>query len=107
MSVASAVYGQPPARRLQSRTSASVASRIRVGDYPFLLSKNLNQMTIEDLLHSYMLAAYLIEGRPDDVVKLLRSFGEKIPPAQAVGEVLDMTLPGLETRVVRWARERK
>lgn len=72
-----------------------------------LLSRNVNKMTIEDLLYSYALAAFLIEAKPAELSQLLHKLGSGVPPETAVQSALGMDLTKLEQRLRRWLGERR
>ena len=71
------------------------------------LGRDVNAMTTEDLLVSYLLARYLIEGRRADVADVLRSAGKGEAPETWVESRLGMTVDGLDRRLRRWVRESK
>jgi hypothetical protein len=75
-------------------------------DLRLLLGKDVNQMDTEEMLYSFVLAAYCLEGRERDVAPLLRAFGkEKLPPDDAVRKGLGLGIGDLEQRVRRWLDE--
>ena len=84
-----------------------VLSKEPAPDLGKVLAKDMAAMGVDDLLVSYALAAYLIEGRPDSVASLLQSAGEGKPAAEAVQATLGLTVPELQTRLVQWLKERK
>ncbi len=72
------------------------------------LNKNVNALTSEELLFSYVIAAYLLEGRPDETPELLRRIGERsAPQAQVIEEVLGMDVDAFDARVRGWLAERR
>jgi hypothetical protein len=79
-------------------------------DHPKLadvLQKGVDAMTVKDLLYAYAFSAYLIEGRPGDVVGILRRIsGNKSPTADVLASVFHMDMDTLEARVDRWLAER-
>jgi hypothetical protein len=74
-------------------------------DLRLVMSKDLNQLTIEDVLCAHALAAYLIEGRPDDVVSFLNAVGKGMPMDKVVNEHLRTSVEGLARRLWRWLEE--
>jgi hypothetical protein len=72
-----------------------------------VLGRDLTTMGVEDVLVSYALAAYLVEGRPDAISSLLAAIGADTPPPEAIQKSLGMTVPELQERLVRWLSERK
>ena len=76
-------------------------------DLATVLGRDLNEMKVEDLLFSYVLAAYLIEGRPDQVGPLLKRIGAGADPGMAIRQVLGLELDQLTARVQRWLSERR
>jgi len=73
----------------------------------FVMGKTVNNLTTEDLLFSYVTAAYLLEGRPKETPELLRRVGAGTAPQQAVEDVLGMNVMELDARVRRWLTERR
>jgi hypothetical protein len=76
-------------------------------DLATVLGRDLSTMGVEDVLVSYALAAYLVEGRPEAIPVLLKAVGEDVPPADALHTALGLTVPELQERLVRWLSERK
>ena len=74
-------------------------------DLRVALGRDVNAMTTEDLLVSYLLARYLIEGRRADVADVLRSAGKGEAAEAWVASRLGMTVEGLDRRLRRWVRE--
>jgi hypothetical protein len=73
-----------------------------------LLENDVNKMGIEDMLCAYALAAYLLEGRPEEAPEILREIGLiKQTTAQAIQNVLHMDASQVEERLHRWLTERK
>ncbi len=79
-----------------------------------VMRRDPNDMTMQDMLASYALCAYLIEARPADAAKLFQRAGENAQspsaatdPVQAVKEILGLTIPELEDRLRRWLKERR
>ncbi|MDA1263605.1 MAG: hypothetical protein O2816_00840 [Planctomycetota bacterium] len=71
----------------------------------FLLGRSVDTMRDEDLLLSYALAAYLLEGRPDDVPRILRRVGAGEHPVTVFEDVTGFAMPDLERRLQRWLQE--
>lgn len=71
----------------------------------FLLGREVNTMRDEDLLASYVLSAYLLEGRPDDTPRILRRIGAGEHPVLVFEEVTGLSMPDLEARLMRWLDE--
>lgn len=76
-------------------------------DLAKVFQEDLARMTVDDVVVSYALAAYLIEGRSSSVPALLKSIGEGTSTADAVQATLGMTVPELQARLVQWLKERK
>ena len=72
-----------------------------------VLGRDLSTMGVEDVLVSYALAAFLVEGRPEATPVLLKAVGQNVPPADAIQSALGLTVPELQERLVRWLSERK
>jgi len=71
----------------------------------FLLGRDVDTMRDEDILVSYALAAYLLEGRPDDASVILRRIGAGEHPVAVFERVTGASLPQLELRLRRWLDE--
>ena len=71
-----------------------------------LVGRSVNSLTTEDMLLSYVLAAYLVEARPEEAVVLLRRIGAGESSQAAVESVLDLDLAQLGRRLRRWLDER-
>jgi hypothetical protein len=76
-------------------------------DLGSVLTSNLNEMRVEDLLFSYVFAAYLIEGRPEQVTPFLERVGSGVAPEVAIRQLLGLELDQLTDRVQRWLGERR
>jgi len=72
-----------------------------------LLLRGVDQMTVPDLLVSYALAAYLLEGRPQATPELLARIGADQGPVEAFRAVLGFEPDELEDELVRWLGERR
>lgn len=73
----------------------------------FLLGKNVNQLTTEDMLYSYVLAAYLLEAEQQKLPELLGKIGAGTTSQVAFEEVLHLDTKRLDLRVQRWLTERR
>lgn len=80
----------------------SVAPKLRL-----LTGLPLNSMTPDDTLMAYALAAYFLEGRPADLLRILEALKSGAPFHQALADVCDVDADELEVRFVRWLRETK
>jgi hypothetical protein len=81
---------------------------IEAGSAPsleFLIGRPVDTMRDEDLLFSYVLAAYLFEGRPREVPELLRRLGAGEHPVSVFEGVFGISIPQLEARLLRWLEE--
>ena len=77
-------------------------------DHPtlaFVVGKNVNQMTLRDVLYAHALAAYLLDGRPDVVGAILRTTGAGTHPLRALEDALGTDAATIEARLTRWLRE--
>jgi hypothetical protein len=72
-----------------------------------VMRRDVNTMIVSEMLVSYALSAYLLEGRPGELPELLHRVGRGEPPEEAVGAALGMTIPELKARLVRWLGERR
>ncbi|MFT5151915.1 MAG: hypothetical protein ACI841_001902, partial [Planctomycetota bacterium] len=75
------------------------------GALEVLLHKHLNALSDVDLLLSYVLAAYLLEGRPIETPVILKKIGRGAPSDQVFAELLDVEPAVLQQRLLRWLRE--
>lgn len=71
----------------------------------YLLGRNVNSMTDSDLLHSYVLAAYLVEGRPNQLPAILTRIGAGEHPVRVFETELGVSIDRLEERLQRWLIE--
>lgn len=85
----------------------TVLTRENPVDLATVLGRDLATMGVDDVLVSYALAAFLVEGRPDVTPVLLKAVGEDVRPADAIQAALGLTVPELQERLVRWLSERK
>ncbi len=72
---------------------------------PSVVGKNVNQMSLDDVLYAHALAAYLLDGRPDAVDRVLRATGSGTHPVLALEQALDADARSIEDRLTRWLRE--
>ncbi len=68
-------------------------------------NKPVEVMTTEEILVGYLLARYLVDGRPEDTPAALAAIGKGTGPDDWCASVLQSTVPGLERRLRRWIRE--
>jgi hypothetical protein len=73
----------------------------------FTGGRELSQMHVEDMLCAYALAAYFIEGRPQETPDLLRRIGSGDTTAAAVQALFKSSMEDLQERVTRWLKERR
>jgi hypothetical protein len=73
----------------------------------FVVAREVTQMHVEDMLCAYALAAYFVEGHPQETDGLLRLIGGGDSTASAVQGLFGMNMDGLQARLARWLRERK
>lgn len=86
------------------------AAQARLGKLPswdlrLLLGKGIDAYTARDSMIAYVLAVYLLEGRPDDVTAFLERLGKGEDPGLASRGALGMPLPILEHRLRRFLAE--
>ncbi|MAF67634.1 MAG: hypothetical protein CMJ84_18505 [Planctomycetes bacterium] len=86
------------------------AARILAGERSpkliYALGRSVNTLTTEDMLLSYVLAAYLVEARPEEASAILRRIGTGEASQLVVEEVLGLDLAELGRRLRRWLEER-
>jgi len=70
-----------------------------------LIGRPVGTMSSSDLLHAYLLASFLIEGRSQQLPALLDAIGAWQNPTLAFERILGEGLPNLETRLRRWVVE--
>jgi hypothetical protein len=69
--------------------------------------RDVNALTVDDLLLSYAFAAYLLESRPEKVTRLLTRVGKGEQPTAVIEEELGQRLDRFEERLLRWLEERR
>jgi hypothetical protein len=69
-----------------------------------LLAKHLNDLMVEDMLASFAIGVWLIEGREHDAPRFLRAAGRKEVDAGSL-EAFGLEINQLEERIARWAKE--
>ncbi len=82
------------------------AKRGRAPTLAKLCGTRIDKFGVDDILGSYALAAYLIEGRFDEVPKLMRATGDD-GGATALAALFDGDLAAGDARLLRWLSERK
>jgi hypothetical protein len=95
---------QAPGARWLVEARVLLASE-RAPGLEFLLGRSVDTMRDEDLLYAYALAAYLLEGRPDDVPRILKRIGAGEHPVRVFEAVTGLSLEDLELRIRRWLDE--
>ena len=76
-------------------------------DFFLMVGKNVNDLTVSDVLYGYCIVAYLLEGRPKACVPFLRAVGasENVDMEPLVQTHLGFDVAALEARVLRWLEE--
>lgn len=93
--------------------AASMIEKDEAPNLSFVVGKNVGTMTPRDLILSFALAAYLIEGQGvDKTAEILRRVGgdpangvEGEASAAVLSDVLGLTLPEITPQLLRWLRE--
>jgi hypothetical protein len=85
----------------------SLLASDRAPDLRLLLGKEVNGMNTEDMLTSYVLAAFILEGHPDRAAPLLEAIGAGKPVDEALQIGLGLDVEGLGLRLRRWLDETK
>lgn len=67
--------------------------------------KEVRELEPNELLYSYALVRYLVEGRPDKVHDVFRLTERKVPLEGALERVLGRDIDGMEARIQRWLEE--
>jgi hypothetical protein len=89
------------------RIARALRAKGRPTDFRFLIGKNLNQLTLEDVIHAHSIAAYMIEGHPRRVSAFLAEYGADGDIDKALEHVYGLTLATMEERLARWLVETK
>jgi hypothetical protein len=84
-----------------------ILSKEPAPDISKVFEHDLATIGVDDLLISYAIAAYLIEGRPEAAPVVLKSIGDGTASAEALHAALGMSMPELQVRLVQWLKERK
>ena len=72
-----------------------------------VLGKGANAFTTEELLLAYVVAAFLIETRPEETPAILRKIGGGMGSGAVLAKTLGMGLDDVEVRILRWLSERR
>lgn len=99
-------------RLLDTRTNwmneaLKVLSKPKRPNLPIFLGKDVNQLTTEELLYSYVLAAYLLEAYPERIPKILRRIGEGESSVPVLEQELGRPMAELPAHLLRWLGERR
>jgi hypothetical protein len=74
----------------------------------FVFGKDVNEMTTEDMLFSFAIAAYLVEGQaPETLHTIIRRVGKGDNPATVLEDALGYDLTALQARLLAWLTEMK
>jgi len=79
----------------------------RAPDLGDVMRQDTGAMGVDGMLASYALCAYLLEGRPRELIELLFRAGRGEDPETAVPEALGLSLEELSERLERWLSERR
>ena len=76
-------------------------------EFFLMAGKNVNDLTVQDVLYAYCIVAYLIEGRPKACAPFLDAVGkaENVDMEPLVQKHLGFDVATLEWRVRRWLDE--
>lgn len=72
-----------------------------------VMKRDVTAMGIPEMLASYALAAYVLEGRPERAADLFTRAGAGEDPAAAVEASLGIPIGELQERLKRWLKERR
>lgn len=72
-----------------------------------VMKRDLGHLDTRDVLTSYALAAYLVEGRPDVAATFVKRSSAGEDPARVIQEVLGCTPFEFTARLTRWLTERR
>lgn len=88
------------------RLAQKVLEKDKKPNIAFMLGRDVNTLTPEDLLVSYALAGYFMEGHePEVLVEILERIGQGENPAETMEDVLGYDIGTLSTRLLDWLRE--
>ena len=87
------------------KVGASLAKSKEWPDLRVMLGRGINTMSVDELLASYLLARFLIEGRPGQVHDVLTDVGAGVAPDAWCERRLGVSLPTLDRRLRRWVGE--
>ena len=76
-------------------------------DLEGVMGRDVNQLNTEDILTSYVMAAYLLEGQPKKVDAFLRMTGSRLSLDEQVQRVFGWDLSTFQERAGRWLSERR
>ena len=68
----------------------------------FMLGKDVNSLTGNELLYGYVLSAYILEVLPDKAPELLKRIGSGDQPAIVLEETFGMKLDTIERQLFNW-----
>ncbi len=71
-----------------------------------IFARQPHELALEDLLVSYAVAAYLVEGWPDKTPALLKELAQN-PPEVALSTSLGLDASALPSRLLRWLEDRR
>jgi hypothetical protein len=83
-----------------------LAGELKPPDWKLLLAKDVNQLSNEELVWSYVLAGFVLEAYSHKAAAILEQLGKGRGSEEVLREKLGLPLELLAERVVRWATER-
>ncbi len=79
----------------------------RATPFEEFLGRSIDRMNAADTLIAYAFAAYLLEGFPEELPRVLERLGEGVASTEAISEVLGRPLSEIRSRFERWLTERR
>ena len=71
-------------------------------NFAFMLGKDVNNLTGEELMYGYVLSAYLLEVMPEKVPDVLKRIGAGNAPATVIEETFGAKLDEVERNLLNW-----
>ncbi len=86
--------------------AAELLATLSEGDLAERMGRPLNALDLDDSVLGNALAAYYVEGRPDECGAFLRALGAGASPDDALRKASSLDLRALRLRMQRWLAER-
>jgi hypothetical protein len=83
-----------------------LAGELKPPDWKLLVAKDVNQLSNQELVWSYVLSGFVLEAYSHKAAPILEQLGKGRGSEEVLREKLGLPLELLGERVVRWAKER-